>query len=736
MKFFMENNNQRVFIFVTIATALILVIIFAGVTYAFFTANNPEGSTAQIISKNGIMLITYDDGTDSIEPVTDIQPSNTILVNKTFTLTGANTTVGMSSSDGLPMPYKVGIQYISTFSDGMMHYYIKEVNRSVSSNVGVEYTGETNQTVQGNPAYTGYSHGTFNNGSRYTEMVTGKFPASLNNQTITFNLIIQFPDNNENQDSEKGKTFNGKVVINQKNTLSNYFEKLDLTDNGLEIDDTTDKNIRYVGASPKNYIKFNDETWRIIGIFNNITTIDDDGNEKKETLVKIVRNETLGYYSWDTSKSTINSGRGVNEWSQANLMTELNTDYLDTSKMSGTTQWYSGTNDLTTGATYDYGQNIKSNWIDKIANVKWNLGGYNTSVVSVLNIYNAERGVLHISNPTDGITRNSTWNGKIALVYPSDYGYASANTTCRSDLSSTDCKNNNWLSGNIWTLSPDSSFSDSAFVILDGVVNLSATSSILDVRPTLYLKSDIVIAGGTGDANNPYKINYNAFGDDSWETIADNVKSGNASKYSVGSEKEVEIDGTSYTVRVANSTTPAECNGTNFSQTACGFVVEFTNVISFKAMNSTDTNVGGWKDSEMRSYLNEDLFNRFPADLKKVIIDTKVISGHGSTEGENNFVTNDKLYLLSAKEVLKINGGTAYSKSRQLDYYADKNVTKSSNYDLAIKKYYSNNANNPWWLRDAGYTVNNHFVYVSSKGEYYRYNASSAYGVSPAFRIG
>ena len=290
------KNESKKLTIITIATVIIIVIIFAGVTYAFFTANNPEGSTAEIKSETGRMLITYNDGTDNIVPVTNIQPSNTILVNKTFTLTGSNTTVGMSEGDGLPMPYKVGVQYTSTFSDGMMHYYIKEINRANTSNVTVNYTGEVNQTVLGNETYTGYTHGTFKNGKKYTEMVTGDFPASLNDQTITFNLIIQFPDNNENQDSEKGKTFNGKIVINQP-TISDYISKLDLTKNGLEEDKTTDKNLRYVGASPRNYLKFNGETWRIIGVFNNITTIDKEGNEKKESLVKIVRNESLGNYS-------------------------------------------------------------------------------------------------------------------------------------------------------------------------------------------------------------------------------------------------------------------------------------------------------------------------------------------------------------------------------------------------------------------------------------------------------
>ena len=131
----MENNNQRVLTIVIVATVLILVIIFAGVTYAFFIVNNPEGSTAKIKSETGRMLITYNDGTDNIVPVTNIQPSNTILVNKTFTLTGSNTTVEMKTGDGLPMPYKVGLGYNSTFSDGMIHYYIKEVERPANSNV-------------------------------------------------------------------------------------------------------------------------------------------------------------------------------------------------------------------------------------------------------------------------------------------------------------------------------------------------------------------------------------------------------------------------------------------------------------------------------------------------------------------------------------------------------------------------------------------------------------------------
>ena len=532
-----KDESKKIMI-ITIATVIILVIIFAGVTYAFFTANNPEGSTAQIISETGRMLITYNDGTDNIVPVTNIQPSNAILVNKTFTLTGSNTTVGMSEGDGLPMPYKVGVQYTSTFSDGMMHYYIKEVNRPTNSNVTVNYvitpeTGKTeddykNQTVPGNDTYTGYTHGTFKNGSKYTEMVTGEFPASLNDQTITFNLIIQFPDNNENQDSEKGKTFNGKIVINQKPTLSEYISKLDLTDNGLEIDETTDKNLRYVGASPKNYLKFNDETWRIIGVFNNITTIDEQENEKTESLVKIVRNDSLGNYSWDSSGSTTNSGYGINEWSQADLMYELNCDgsgseaycrdditegYLS-NLTTGSTTWYNNSNNAKNG-TYEYSKNIKSSSIDKVAKVRWNTSRAEFGA-SALNSYNQERSTTLISTPSDNVPRTNTWDGKIALIYPSDYGYASTDTKCRGELNSYDsnyngyCKNENWLFNSTyqWTLSPYSGNANRVFdVSSGGDVRSGNTSDYNGVRPALFLKSDVVIAGGTGESiENAYTL--------------------------------------------------------------------------------------------------------------------------------------------------------------------------------------------------------------------------------------
>ena len=230
------------------------------------------------------------------------------------------------------------------------------------------------------------------------------------------------------------------------------------------------------------------------------------------------------------------------------------------------------------------------------------------------------------------------------------------------------------------------------------------------------------------------------FAEDSWKTIAAVVKDGQLDAYPVGSEKEVEINGTSYTVRVANNTTPAECNDSNFSQTACGFVVEFADIVENKQMNSTVTNVGGWEASEMRTYANGVLFNKLPEDLRIVIIDTNVVSGHGSTTGETNFTSTDKIYLLSGHEVYEdgtsnqvSSKDTAWDKTRQLDYYKNLGVTTNS-YSGAKKK--NKGSNSYWWLRAAISSCVDRFLIVDSSGGWSNSSAGNLIGFAPAFRIG
>ena len=231
-----------------------------------------------------------------------------------------------------------------------------------------------------------------------------------------------------------------------------------------------------------------------------------------------------------------------------------------------------------------------------------------------------------------------------------------------------------------------------------------------------------------------------SFANDSWTTIANNVRNGLGYKYNVGDEKEVSVGGTNYTVRVANNTTPSECSNEGFSQTACGFVVEFVDIVEQRIMNSTNTNVGGWKDSAMRIYANGDFLNKLPAELRNVIIKTKVVSGHGSTSGETNFTSTDKIYLLSAHEVWEdkvIYDGneldSAYNQTRQLDYYKNLGVTTSNN-SGTIKQY--KDLASTWWLRGANRLYAEIFLGVRFSGEWVHTRAFDTYGFAPAFRIG
>ena len=227
-----------------------------------------------------------------------------------------------------------------------------------------------------------------------------------------------------------------------------------------------------------------------------------------------------------------------------------------------------------------------------------------------------------------------------------------------------------------------------------------------------------------------------AFQKDNWSTIAANVKSGNTSKYNVGDTKEVDL-GTlgTHTVRIANK---SECT-TETSETACGFVVEFADIITEQPFNSTNTNKGGWRDSELRTYINDTIYKSLPSELQNVITTTKVISGHGSTSGETNFETQDKLYLLSAHEVYEDGTSnqistydTSYNNTKQLDYYKNQEVTTSS-YVGAIKQY--NGSDYYWWLRSANSGISYGFRLVNDDGNWSDGNAIDSQGISPVFRI-
>ena len=250
------------------------------------------------------------------------------------------------------------------------------------------------------------------------------------------------------------------------------------------------------------------------------------------------------------------------------------------------------------------------------------------------------------------------------------------------------------------------------------------------------------------------------FQDDDWDVIKCNVKN-NPQAYPVGATKEIEMDidndstNETYTLRVANNTTPSECSTEGFSQTACGFVVEFAEIVTNHRMNPSgyDANgkgsKGGWEHSDMRAYLNSTtyaygnidysstgIYKKLPSALKKVMIDTTVVSGHGTADS-SNFTTTDKIYLPNVKEVYDSSLGeyeTATNVTRQLDYYRSIGVTETNK--TPSKKKYLNGNGGGYWFRTAKNTENQTFVvcYNGNTSTYSTY--SDNIGVSPAFRIG
>ncbi len=274
---------------------------------------------------------------------------------------------------------------------------------------------------------------------------------------------------------------------------------------GLKKDNTSDENIRYYGSNPDNYVSFNNELWRIIGVFGN--------------NVKLVRSEKLGELSWDSSASSVNNGRGVNEWSQSDLKNYLNTMY------------YGGTSVTCYNGKYDQTTTCPTNRLDEtskslIDNHIWNTGAPNDSTLydsttnsyDTVEFYNAERG-----NETgkicssgiacnDTVERTTTWTGYVGLPYITDYAYASSESDCNTkiDNSSTyKCKNNNWMHKNdwYWTLSPFAIPDDAGSVWVvggDEGVSCNGAAFPLSAFPTIYLKSNVLIESGNGTSSNPY----------------------------------------------------------------------------------------------------------------------------------------------------------------------------------------------------------------------------------------
>ncbi len=369
--------------------------------------------------------------------------------------------------------------------------------------------------------------------------------ADFDNSTLqktTYYLVYHYKNADTAQDAQQGKSFSGEIsvrLILEKTAPDVSGEKVTNAITMLANYDTanlaTDDygNIRYIGKDPNNYVNVDGDIWRIIGTMKDV----DDGTGNKEDRVKLIRASSIGSYSWDTSESSVNYGYGVNEWSQADLMKLLNPGY-ESESVGGSLYWnnqsgtcyYSNSNGTTSCNFTSTG--IKDKLKTLISDAVWNTGANDGKTYTYNNIITSKFYELERSSNTgkicssgsycnDTVARTTTWTGKVGLMYPSDYGYATSggSTTDRatclntylynwSDSSVSDCKNNDWLlSSTQWTLSPgaDPSNADIAFrVSSGGGVNTNLAYSTYGFRPVVYLTSNVGVQSGDGSRGNPF----------------------------------------------------------------------------------------------------------------------------------------------------------------------------------------------------------------------------------------
>ena len=281
---------------------------------------------------------------------------------------------------------------------------------------------------------------------------------------------------------------------------------------------------RFRGADPNNYVSFNNDIYRVIGVFDS----NSHGVEGKY-LVKLIRSRILGDYSWGIYNTTNTSGNYSNyknDWTgnttgvKANanvLLNEFFYNKTDTSSTYGScsswTYYYSDNNSKTFSCSDIVGHGIDSNLRDYIEEVTWYLKGYKTNSYSKQNFYLCERGLS--TDTTNCMSANSgaydaSTTSKIGLMYASDYLYASSYfaDTATTTASSSYYGNKNWLyKGYEWTITPSADSADRAFRVYNyGRVDNYAAHLGYGVRPTFYLKSNVNVTGGSGTFDDPYTL--------------------------------------------------------------------------------------------------------------------------------------------------------------------------------------------------------------------------------------
>ena len=537
-----DNKNNKAKIYMIFSLVVLVIVVIVSGTYAYYVWTTSDSDTTKIVAGVGAATVTFDGGSDinaNLRPVSDKSKG----IVKNISVKGDTT--------GLVFNMYLDITSIDTgLKDESFRYElykgttkVKEGNFSdsyLTSNTVTCTKNNTNHIVlltneSISTSKTSYTLYIWIDGENYTN------PNTMMNKTFSFKLhadgegAVLAKTAAETitklyMNASKTPATNNGITYNYANIYDTDSD--DNTSGGLmndKLGGTTTSldggNIRYYGANPNNYIYFNCsdysnqssstcETWRIIGVF--------------EGKLKLIRNKSIGYHSWDNKDTSTGAetNLGKNDWTTARLMKLLNPSKYYTVDSNDNNlgqilyyngasgKCYSGQNNATVDCDFT-STGIKNNTTrNMIAETTYNLGGWNGSSIYPNQIYGYERGTkVYTGRPT-------TWKGKIALAYISDYGYAVDLNQCKdktlNNYSDSTCTSNNWMKTIItnngsnpgWLLTPSSSSSTHAwYVPSDGDVRYSsATYGAYWAAPVLSLSSELGIESGDGSSSNPYKL--------------------------------------------------------------------------------------------------------------------------------------------------------------------------------------------------------------------------------------
>ena len=501
----MQKNNKKIYL--TIIGILLLICLTVAISYAVWRIFLVQNNLNKIATSCFKVSLTDQDAINLVDTIPITDSDGAALTPYTFTITNACDSYAA---------YQVNLELLNTTTMTNM------------SAIKVMFDDETPSLLTTKET----TEKTLTNASTAYKLKTSYLDKRA---TATHKLRLWIDEAVDmNTEGVQNLKLDAKVTVTAsyakelpKPTAVEYITTLAQTDTtNLAVDEAG--NTRYIGSNPNNYVSVDGDIWRIIGVMKNV----DDGSGNKEDRVKIIRSTSIGNYSWDTSESSINSGYGVNEWSQADLMKLLNPGY-ESESVGGSLYWnnqsgncYYGSGNSTTSCNFT-STGIKEKLKNMLGNAVWNTGASTTSSQIASKWYTEERGTRNGKICTSGnycndtVKRTTTWTGKVGLMYPSDYGYATSggSTTDRATCLNTnlynwgssvsDCKNNDWLFNNSyqWTISPYaySSNADRVFCVRSGGhVNGTAAYYAYGVRPVGYLLSNVGVQSGDGSLGNPF----------------------------------------------------------------------------------------------------------------------------------------------------------------------------------------------------------------------------------------